>query len=174
MDVVYNSAYMTAQYLLMEFKEDLDVKINIVGNQGLKNEIQSAGFKNAQLMHTVLDGEEEYDTSLNEKQHAAFQPDPNVKAIVNGVYEPWNFRELAIAAIYLGQEGMRFITTNDDPVFISDIKTQKKMADVGAFLGSLETLSGRKAFRVGKPNPLAFQSMLQDHFPSSKSSWNNP
>ena len=39
MDVVYNSAYMTAQYLLMEFKEDLDVKINIVGNQGLKNEI---------------------------------------------------------------------------------------------------------------------------------------
>ena len=158
----------------MEFKEDLDVGINIIGMPGLKNEIQSTGFKNAQLMHTVLDGEEEYDTCIYEKDFAAFQPDPKVKAIVNGLNETWNFRELAIASIYLGQEGMSFITTNDDPVFISDIKTQKKMADVGAFLGSLETLSGRKAFRVGKPNPLAFQSMLQDHFPSSKSSWNNP
>ena len=69
---------------------------------------------------------------------------------------------------------MKFITTNDDAAFVSDEKKKRKMADVGAFLGSLETLSGRKASRIGKPNPLAFQFMLQDHFTSSKSSWNNP
>ena len=45
------------------------------------------------------------------------------------------------------------------------------MPDVGAFLGSLETLSGRKATRIGKPNPLAFKYMLEDHFKDQESFW---
>ena len=101
---------------------------------------------------------------MYEKDFTAFKPDPKVKAIVNGVCNMANIRELAIASIYLGEEGMKFVTTNDDPVFVADIKTQRIMPDVGAFLGSLETLSGRKATRVGKPNPLAFGYILRDHF----------
>ena len=69
---------------------------------------------------------------------------------------------------------MKFVTTNEDPVFINDIRTQRKKADVGAFLGSLETLSGKKAARIGKPNPLAFQFMLKDHFRNSKATWKDP
>ena len=75
-----------------------------------------------------------------------------------------NFRELAIASIYLGDEGVKFVTTNEDTVFINDAKTKRRRLDAGAFCGSLETLSGRKAVPIGKPNTLGFKFMLENHF----------
>ena len=153
---VYDTTYLTAKYLAEELKDDLDAKINIIGMEGLRDEIRAAGFKNANIMRTMLDGEKRYDTCLSEKQFSAYQADPEVKAVVNGFSFKANFRELAIASIYLGREGTKFVTTCDDPTHAVDATTGRLMADTGAFLGSLETLSGRKAHLIGKPNPDAF------------------
>ena len=49
-ECVYNTAYMTAKYLSEELKDYPDAKINVIGNQGLLEEIKTAGFKNAKLM----------------------------------------------------------------------------------------------------------------------------
>ena len=115
-------------------------------------------------MYTTLEGENTYDTCLYEKDFSAFTPDPRVKAIVNGFSVNANFRELAIASIYLGDPETKFVTTNEDAVFINDSKTKRKKLDAGAFLGSLETVSGRIAVPIGKPNTLGFKFMLKDHF----------
>ena len=53
-------------------------------------------------MKTILKGEKQYDTYMYEKDFTAFKPDPKVKAIVNGLCNSANIRELAIASIYLG------------------------------------------------------------------------
>ena len=42
----------------------------------LRDEIKQAGFKNAELMYTTLEGEEKYDTHLFEKDFSAYKPDP--------------------------------------------------------------------------------------------------
>ena len=85
-----------------ELQGDLDAKINIIGEQGLRDELVEGGFANAQLMKTILKGEKQYDTYMYEKDFTAFKPDPKVKAIVNGLCNSANIRELAIASIYLG------------------------------------------------------------------------
>ena len=69
---------------------------------------------------------------------------------------------------------MKFITTNEDAVYVNDIKTKRKKLDAGAFLGSLETLSGREAVPIGKPNTLGFKFMLESHFSDQKDSWDKP
>ena len=69
-----------------------------------------------------------------------------------------------MASIYLQQEGTKFVTTNFDPVFIAGNKNKRKMPDVGATLGVIETASGKSAKRVGKPNPFALKVILEDHF----------
>ena len=168
-DCVYCTSYLTAAYLKEELRDDMDATINIIGTDDLREEIVSAGFRNAKLQFTYIDGA--YDTCLYEKEFTAFTPDPTVRAIVTGYSDTANFRELAIAGVYLGQENVKFVTTNDDPVYINDERSMRKKLDVGALLGPLETCSGRTAVRVGKPNPSGFRQMLKDHFGDQQSLW---
>ena len=77
--------------------------------------------------------------------------DPNVKAIITGSTDYFDFRKLAIASMYLSDEEIKFVTTNDDPVCIAGLKNQRVIPDIGAILGAIETASGRKALAVGKP-----------------------
>ena len=53
--------------------------------------------------------------------------------------------------MYLSDEEIKFVTTNDDPVCIAGLKNQRVIPDIGAILGAIETASGRKALAVGKP-----------------------
>lgn len=48
------------------------------------------------------------------------------------------------------------------------------MPDVGATLAALETASGRRAHRVGKPGSFGLQAMLADHFLAEKEEWTKP
>ena len=97
---------------------------------------------------------------MSDKQFKDFVPDPTVKAIVNGFTLNFDFRQIAVASLYLQQEGVKFVTTNHDPVFIAAKTNKRKMPDVGSTLAILETASGRTAARVGKPNPYAFTTIL--------------
>ena len=48
------------------------------------------------------------------------------------------------------------------------------MPDVGSTLAALETASGRKAKRVGKPEVFGLYVMLEDHFESEREEWAKP
>ena len=47
------------------------------------------------------------------------------------------------------------------------------MPDVGATLAALETASGRRAHRVGKPCEFGLQAILADHFLEEQAQWSN-
>ena len=66
------------------------------------------------------------------------------------------------------------MTTNYDPVFIASRKNKRRMPDTGATLAAVETASGRKAVRVGKPDVFALGAILEDHFKDQESLWDSP
>eukprot|EP00354_Favella_ehrenbergii_P001323 CAMPEP_0170475768 /NCGR_PEP_ID=MMETSP0123-20130129/17356_1 /TAXON_ID=182087 /ORGANISM="Favella ehrenbergii, Strain Fehren 1" /LENGTH=110 /DNA_ID=CAMNT_0010746483 /DNA_START=354 /DNA_END=682 /DNA_ORIENTATION=- len=82
-------------------------------------------------------------------------------------------RKLAVASIYLQNPEVDFVTTNDDPVFVAGANG-RLCPDVGATLSAVETASGRKAHRVGKPSKFALSMMLHDHFLEDRAQWEDP
>lgn len=122
----------------------------------------------------MLPGETEYSPRFTDVDFANFEPDPEVKAIAFGVCQLFDTRKLCVASIYLqNPNGMDFVTTNDDPVFVAG-PSGRLMPDVGATLASLETACGRKAERIGKPDKFAFGQILQDHFADEQDRWSDP
>ena len=68
---------------------------------------------------------------------------------------------------------MHFVTTNDDPVFVAG-PNGRLMPDVGATLAALETASGRRAERVGKPTKFCMVQILKDNFADQQDRWEDP
>ena len=116
------------------------------------------------MLADELQSNGDYEQGMSDKQFKEFELDPSVKAIVNGFSLDLNFRQLAVASMYLQKEGVKFVTTNYDPVFIAGRKNKRKMPDTGSTLAALETASGRTAVRVGKPDVFALGAILEDHF----------
>lgn len=67
----------------------------------------------------MLPGETSYTPFLSDSQFANYQVDPAVKAVAKGVCNDFDQRKLAIASLYLQNEQTLFVTTNDDPSFIT-------------------------------------------------------
>ena len=158
---------MTAKYLAARLSSE--DKVICFGNQGLNEELVSAGLR-SEILKPMLPGETEYSCTLSDVQFGEYQPDPEVKAVAKGVCQLFDQRKLAIASLYLQTPETLFVATNDDPVFIAGANG-RLYPDVGATLAALETACDRKAFRVGKPGDFALKVMLEDHFKSEEASW---
>jgi len=123
---IITSGYATGHYIKRKYGTDL--KILIIGEDGLKEEMRNFGF-------TIISE----DTSWNSK----------VDAVVVGLDRQLTYDKLAAGA-YAILNGAKFIATNADP----NIPTEKGLLPgAGAIVSFLETATGIKPeIIVGKPN----------------------
>jgi len=64
---------------------------------------------------------------------------------------------------------VKFYVTNEDRIYSAGCKkglggVTRFVPDIGAMLKIIETASGRKAERIGKPETHAFEAIIRDHY----------
>lgn len=146
--------------------------------QGVFEELQRHGYKQID----TLEGRHGTQTSgLTFDEFEDLELDPEVSAVVLGVNKSFDFRKLAILSSHLaqkdpktGQHKVKFYVTNEDRVYSAgcgrglDGKT-RFIADIGAVLKQVQVASGHNSpIIVGKPETVAFASIVRDHFPGGR------
>ncbi|MDX9851219.1 MAG: HAD-IIA family hydrolase [Anaerolineaceae bacterium] len=100
-------------------------------------------------------GESGMTTALHDVGYIITEHNPDY--VVLGETETLN-QELFTKAIQLVINGARFIATNPDP---SGPSEKGVVPGAGALAALIESASGKKAFYVGKPNPLMMRTALK-------------
>lgn len=132
---IVTSAEATAGYLRQEY--EAGTAVYVVGDVGLHQAIAAQGF-------TIVTPEEA-------RQGA------EATAVVVGFSRNATYEIMAMGA-HLINRGARFIGTNPDPTFPSEIGP---MPGAGALLAFIETGTGVQPTLIGKPGPIMFQQAMQ-------------
>ena len=122
-DEIFSSAFVTAHYLR---GKKPDAKIYVIGEAGLKREIENCG------LHIVPDDTEKVDF------------------VVVGMDRKFNFKKMSMA-LNLILSGGELIGSNPDVTYPTESGI---LPGCGAILAGIETCSGRKAQVIGKPSPI--------------------
>ncbi len=127
------SAWVTGLYL----QEHLpNARVFVVGEPGLKQELEGFGFELA----------EEPDQCL---------PD----AVVVGIDRQFSYQRLAQAQSAI-LRGARFIATNTDATYPAE---DRLMPGAGAIVSAIATATGKSPVVLGKPNPAILTTFLSHH-----------
>ena len=132
---IMTSAYASALYLSQP--PNTCRSALVVGEGGLVEELQSVGIR------AVLSGQD-------------YSGEP-VDAVVVGIDRQFTYQRLFQAQQAI-LHGARFIATNRDPTFPTEI------GDVpggGSIVAAIETASGQSPFTVGKPNTYTLEIILE-------------
>lgn len=132
---IVTSAEATAGYLRQEY--EAGTAVYVVGDAGLHQAIAAQGF-------TIVTPEEA-------RQGA------EATAVVAGFSRSATYEIMAMGA-HLINRGARFIGTNPDPSFPSEIGP---LPGAGALLAFIETGTGVQPTLIGKPGPIMFQQAMQ-------------
>lgn len=135
-DNILNSAEATAAYLAREYTPQ--TAVYVVGDSGLHDAIAARGFR-------IMDA-------------AAVRAGEFAPVVVVGLAKTSSYEDLAMAA-HLIERGARFIGTNPDTSFPSEIGP---LPGAGALLAAIEASTGVVPFVIGKPGPVMFQEAI-DH-----------
>jgi len=125
---IVNSAYIVAQHIL---KSAGPSKVFIIGEEGLKEELELAGHR--------LAGPEE------------------AEFLVVGMDRELSYEKLA-GALHLLLRGAHFLATNADPTFPTP---EGPLPGAGAVVGALQGMGFSPEEVVGKPSPIAFKVALE-------------
>jgi 4-nitrophenyl phosphatase len=132
---ILTSAEATAAYLRDQYPNGAE--LYVVGEVGLRDALTAQGF------HIV---------TAETVEKGAAPP-----LVVLGFTRHATYRDLALGAL-LVHKGARFIGTNPDPSFPSEVGP---MPGAGALLAVISTATGVQPTVIGKPGPLLFQEGLQ-------------
>ncbi len=132
---IVTSSEATAGYLREEYPNG--ARLYPVGTQGMHDALTAQGF-------TLV--------SEEEAAHGA-----QADVVVVGFNPHATYRLMAMGA-HLINQGARFIGTNPDPTFPSEIGP---MPGAGALLAFIETGTGVKPILIGKPGPIMFQQAIK-------------
>lgn len=143
MENIFTSAWITAGRLVSLVKSNgknpKDMRVYVIGEKGLKNELTEAGF-------ALMDSKDFDEISTYKK----------VDFVVVGLDRHLTYRKLFIALNALLQ-GAAFIVTNDDANM--PIEGDFIAPGTGSIVKALITASGKKPGQgspYGKPNPLVY------------------
>ncbi|XP_076876750.1 pyridoxal phosphate phosphatase [Brachyhypopomus gauderio] len=139
---IFSSAYCSATYL-----RDVAVvqgKVFVIGCYGVQKELQNAGV-------TIV--EEEGDGPDVSIYNCPL--DPDVKAVLVGYDEKFNFMKLAKACCYLRNSECLFLATDPDPWH--PLRGGRVTPGSGSLTAALEAASSRKATVIGKPGRFMFE-----------------
>jgi ribonucleotide monophosphatase NagD (HAD superfamily) len=79
---------------------------------------------------------------MTDTDFAEYDVDTEIRAVIKGPHQKFDYRKLAIASLVLQDPNVIFVATNEDPVFQSG-KSGRLMPDVGATLHIIEQATGR-------------------------------
>ncbi len=134
---IVTSAEATAAYLRQAYDGQTAVTAYVVGERGLHDAITTQGF-------SIM--------SANQVRNGA-RPD----FVVVGFTRDATYKELAMGALAV-QKGARFIGTNPDPSFPSELGP---LPGAGALIGFIQIATGVEPTLIGKPGPIMFQQAMQ-------------
>lgn len=132
-DQFITSAWATCLYLSEHLPQ---ARLFVVGEPGLKQELQSCGFE-------LVDDPEQC------------LPD----AVVVGIDREFSYHRLAQAQ-YAILNGARFIATNTDATYPAE---DRLMPGAGTMVAAIATATGKSPIVLGKPNPSILTTFLQHH-----------
>jgi 4-nitrophenyl phosphatase len=136
---IVTSAEATAAFLRQEYENGTATSdaIYVVGDQGLHDAIAAQGF-----------------TIVTPEQARA---GAKAAVVVAGFSRNATYEIMAMGA-HLINQGARFVGTNPDPSFPSEIGP---LPGAGALLAFIETGTGVKPTIIGKPGPIMFQQAMR-------------
>lgn len=134
---IITSAEATAAFLREEYGNGTAVTAYVVGEKGLHDAISAQGFP-------ILTAAQVRDGQL---------PDFTVV----GFSREATYKELAMGALAV-HKGSRFIGTNSDPSFPSELGP---LPGAGALIGFIQIATGVEPTLVGKPGPIMFQQAMK-------------
>ncbi len=137
---IVTSAEATAAYLRQEYGEETAVSataVYVVGESGLHNAMMAQGFP-------II-------TPAEVKAGAV------PALVVVGFTRYATYDDLAMGALAV-HKGARFIGTNPDPAFPSELGP---LPGAGALIAFVQTATGVTPTLVGKPGPIMFQQAMQ-------------
>lgn len=134
-DHIVTSAESTAQFLRSAYEPG--AAIYVVGDKGLHDAVAAQGFP-------IITPEQAKNGAL-------------ATAVVVGFSRTATYEIMAMGA-HLINRGARFIGTNPDPSFPSEIGP---LPGAGALIAFIETGTGVKPTLIGKPGPIMFQQAMQ-------------
>lgn len=157
MDNIYNSIFLTAQYIKQKHPDIK--KAYVIGEDPLREEIQNLGIEINDKSHdetymkfSHLNSEEIYEHGSKEVANMEVKYD----AVIQGFERQINFYKLNFASL-LVQNGAKWIATNGD----MGRTTKNGMVEVanGNYIECIKTVSGKKPVVVGKPNGFCWELM---------------
>lgn len=136
---IVTSAEATAAYLRQEYGNGAagSTAVYVVGDKGLHDAMTAQGF-----------------TIISPEQAKA---GAQAAVVVAGFSRTATYEIMAMGA-HLINQGARFIGTNPDPSFPSEIGP---LPGAGALLAFIETGTGVKPTIIGKPGPIMFQQAMR-------------
>lgn len=126
------SGWATALYLCRAFEEG--APLFVVGEPGLKQELQSAGFEILERVEPELPA-----------------------AVVVGIDRAFSYERLAQAQHAI-LNGARFVATNTDATYPAE---DRLLPGAGAMVAAIAVATGRKPTVIGKPNPQILQPFIE-------------
>ncbi|MBK6328774.1 MAG: HAD-IIA family hydrolase [Chloroflexi bacterium] len=132
---IVTSAEATAAFLRQEY--EVGTAVYVVGDKGLHDAVTAQGF-------TII---------TPEQAKAGAQ----AAVVVAGFSRTATYEIMAMGA-HLINQGARYIGTNPDPSFPSEIGP---LPGAGALLAFIETGTGVKPTIIGKPGPIMFQQAMR-------------
>ncbi|XP_029564330.1 pyridoxal phosphate phosphatase [Salmo trutta] len=139
---IFSSAYCSAAYLRDVAK--LQGKVYVIGCQGVVKELREAGVPIV-----------EEDTDAPTGTIYDYPLDPDVKAVLVGYDEKFDFIKLAKACCYLQNTECLFLATDPDPWH--PLRGGRITPGSGSLTAAVETASSRKATVIGKPSCFMFE-----------------
>lgn len=133
-DRILTSAEATAAYLAGEYAPG--TAVYVVGDGGLHQAVEARGFERI---------------SAAEARGGTYAP-----LVVAGLSREMVYEDLAMAA-HLIERGARFIGTNPDTSFPSEIGP---LPGAGALLAAIEASTGVAPYVIGKPGPAMFHEAI--------------
>lgn len=134
---IITSAEATAGYLREAYDGQTAVTVYVVGEKGLHDAIVAQGF-------SILSAAQVHDGA---------RPD----LVVVGFTREATYKELAMGALAV-HKGARFIGTNPDPAFPSELGP---LPGAGALIGFIQIATGVEPTLIGKPGPIMFQQAMK-------------
>jgi phosphoglycolate/pyridoxal phosphate phosphatase family enzyme len=149
-----SSAFAAARYLADVHRLPVDRKVYVVGQAGLVDEIEAAGY-------TVLGGPAHAHWSLD-KIPPRFEFDRSVGAVVVGFDRDINYAKLTYATMCAREiPDCLFLATNRDA--ITHLNNDQEFPGGGTMVAALEAAIGRPPAVAGKPASLLLDWLYRQH-----------
>ncbi|KAI3836484.1 hypothetical protein MKW98_008245 [Papaver atlanticum] len=149
---IFSSSFAAAMYLKVN-KFPQDKKIYVIGQEGILEELELAGFKS-------LGGPEDGKKSVEPKSNCHFEHDKNVGAVVVGIDHYINYYKLQYATLCIRENpGCLFIATNRDAT--GPMSDSQEWPGAGCMVGAVCGSTQIEPIVVGKPSTFMMDFLLQ-------------